>query len=125
MGLQHRRKAGALLRVLIEERFKLRIFYGFGGLSKAFLAIFECFDQTVDRRNNFFLLCHINSYRTTHLMRASQILKAGRPFCPAAIFEQRSRRLQGLMRICSNTKLDGRVCEFSLYKSQVSVRLSS
>src|ERR1700704_2641655 len=56
--LQFARELRALERILTEKRFQLRILHGFRRLAKAFLPIFERFDQVVDRRDNLFLLTH-------------------------------------------------------------------
>src|SRR5947199_2505327 len=51
-----------LLRIFLKQRLELRIVHGIGGFFEAFLAVLECLDQTIDRRNHFFLLCHSNIY---------------------------------------------------------------
>ena len=41
----------------------------FGGFLKAFLPVFERFDQAVDRRDDFLLLCHIKLIRVQRPVR--------------------------------------------------------
>ena len=67
--LQFARELRALERILTEKCFQLRILHRFRCLAKAFLPIFEGFDQVVDRRDNFLLLTHILSIRISREIR--------------------------------------------------------
>jgi hypothetical protein len=64
LTLKLTRKARTLLRVTAEKRFQILVLHSFGGLFEAFLPILQRLDQTVDRRYDFLLLCHISLIRT-------------------------------------------------------------
>ena len=65
--LQFARKFGTLEGKRVEKGLQLRIIYAPGRLFISFLAVFQRFNQTVQRRNNFFVLTHEKDSRLTPL----------------------------------------------------------
>ena len=73
--LQLCREPRTLLGIIAEKRLELRIFHRIGGFFEAFLTVFKCLDQTVNRRNNCFLLCHITYIASRTSVAARKFLK--------------------------------------------------
>ena len=74
LRLQLTGKFCPLQGILVKERLQICILHALGSLPEAFLPIFQCFDQSIDRRNDFFLLCHTISSDEPLLLRPCHAL---------------------------------------------------
>ena len=57
-ALQLGRELRALLRVGVEKRLNLRVFHAVGGRAESVFAVFQRFDQVVQRRNYLIVVSH-------------------------------------------------------------------
>src|SRR5438046_8513098 len=87
LSLQFSRKAMTLLRIFLKKGFELRIFHCVSSFLEPLLAILQGLDQIVDRRNNFFLLCHstiISQRARVSVLRKFSAVRLRHPPMPLA-----------------------------------------
>ena len=75
-ALEFADKTRTLQRTFVEQSFKLAIFHRFRRLTKTFLSVLQCFDEIINCRYGFLLLCH------THVSHA---VRDSRSFLPARL----------------------------------------